>query len=386
MKGFSPRHRPSSLEGRISMQSTLSFGWKVGKPRFSLVFPNPVGLAAGFDKDGQAIQALMDMGFGSVEIGTVTPLPQPGNAKPRMFRLADDLGIINRYGFNSQGADKVEKNVKAFRQQQQEQDIPKEESLLQSILSFVTTPTKPAQGLLGINIGKNKTTEDAKSDYVRNIRQLGSLADYIVINISSPNTPNLRDLQKAEALSELVQACLDARDELTKPVPILVKLAPDLSYDDLKSMVPTLKKVDGVVVTNTTNQRPDDLISARHQDEIGGLSGAPLKDRSTEMIRKLYALMNGDVFIIGVGGIGSGADAYEKLKAGANVLQIYSMMVFNGPGCVSKIRNDLADLMDQNGQKSLQDVIGRDHEEIFWRKRQESVKASSQEETIMIDQ
>lgn len=378
------------------MESTLQFGGKDGgdsndgMKRFSLVFPNPIGLAAGFDKDGQAIQALLDMGFGSVEIGTVTPLPQPGNAKPRMFRLADDMGIINRYGFNSQGAESVEENVKEFRRQQQEQALPNDESVFQSILSLISPPAKPAHGLLGINIGKNKTTKDAKADYIHSIQQLGVWADYMVINISSPNTPNLRDLQKADALAELVEACLDARDRLTKPVPLLVKLAPDLTHNELKSMVATLRKVDGIVVTNTTNQRPDDLISSQHRDESGGLSGAPLKDRSTQIIRQLYDLTKGDVFIIGVGGIGSGEDAYEKLKAGASVLQIYSMMVYNGPGCVSKIRKDLADIMDQNGQKALQDVIGRDHEQIFWRKRQEMVKShgigggSSQEETIVV--
>ena len=404
-RGFALRHRPSNLEHRLSVESILPFDTilaadkndngsdsatrKNKEKRYSLIFPNPIGLAAGFDKDGQAIQPLLDMGFGSVEIGSVTPKPQPGNAKPRMFRLVDDLGIINRYGFNSKGADAVEDNLKAFRQAQQQQAVtPETTSMLGSLRSWIFPPAKPAHGLLGINIGKNKTTEDAKVDYIQNIQQLGSYADYIVINISSPNTPNLRDLQKADAIAELVKACLEARNQLSKPVPLLVKLAPDLTDEELKSMIPTLRKVDGVVVTNTTNQRPDFLVSSQNRDEIGGLSGAPLKDKSTEIIRKLYSMTNGDVFIIGVGGVGSGEDAYEKLKAGASIVQIYSMMVYEGAGCVSRIRHDLADLMIQNGQKSLSEVIGRDHEEIFWRKRQErhdALAKDSEEPVIMAD-
>ena len=386
-RGFALRHRPSNLEHRLSVESTLPFDTTAAseskdnntqKKRYSIVFPNPIGLAAGFDKDGQAIQPLLDMGFGSVEIGSVTPKPQPGNEKPRMFRLVDDLGIINRYGFNSKGADAVEENLKAFRQSQREaaEHVSQDETntysnYVKPLVSWIFPPAKPAKGLLGINIGKNKTTEDAKVDYVQNILQLGSYADYIVINISSPNTPNLRDLQKADAISELVQACLKARNQLSKPVPLLVKLAPDLTDDELKSMIPTLRQVDGIVVTNTTNARPESLTSTENIDEIGGLSGAPLKDKSTEIIRKLYSMMNGDVFIIGVGGVGSGEDAYEKLKAGASIVQIYSMMVYKGAGCVSRIRHDLADLMIQNGQKSLSEVIGRDHEEIFWKRYQE---------------
>jgi dihydroorotate dehydrogenase len=391
-QGFALRHRPSPLEHRVSVESTLSFEPKKqsddeeneGGKRYSLVFPNPVGLAAGFDKDGEAIQDLLDMGFGSVEVGTITPKPQPGNPKPRMFRLVHDMGIINRYGFNSAGADVVEQNLKAFRKSQQDyQDHlnnknEDNKSWQELLLARIFPAAKPAQGLLGINIGKNKTTEDAKADYVHNIQQLGSYADYMVINISSPNTPNLRDLQKASAISELVDACLEARDKLSRPVPLLVKLAPDLTDDELESMIPTLLKVDGIVVTNTTNQRLDTLLSIQHRDEAGGLSGAPLKDKSTQIIRKVYELTNGDVFIIGVGGIGSGEDAYEKIKAGASVVQVYSMMVYKGPGCVSRIRHDLADLMLQNGQRSLEDVIGRDHDDIFWRKRQERQKLFAQ--------
>lgn len=402
-RGFAPRHRPSSLEHRLSVESILPFDTTTAtgsnnnnaqKKRYGLVFPNPIGLAAGFDKDGQAIQPLLDMGFGSVEIGSVTPKPQPGNAKPRMFRLVDDLGIINRYGFNSKGADDVEENLKAFRQSQQQQaaeHVSRDETntyskYIKPLVSWIFPPAKPAHGLLGINIGKNKTTEDAKVDYVQNILQLGSYADYIVINISSPNTPNLRDLQKAEAISELVQACLKARNQQSKPVPLLVKLAPDLTDEELQSMIPTLRQVDGIVVTNTTNARPESLTSSENIDEIGGLSGAPLKDKSTEIIRKLYSMMDGDVFIIGVGGIGSGEDAYEKLKAGASIVQIYSMMVYKGAGCVSRIRHDLADLMIHNGQKSLSEVIGRDHEEIFWKRYQErqDALAKDRDEPVII--
>jgi dihydroorotate dehydrogenase len=386
-RGLAPRHRPSPLEQRLSVKSVLH------QPESSLVFPNPIGLAAGFDKDGQAIQALLDMGFGSVEIGTVTPQPQAGNPKPRMFRLADDLGIINRYGFNSKGADAVQDNLQAFRQAKQltlNDNQQQHKSMLLSLIHTLLPPPKPAQGLIGINIGKNKNTDDAKTDYVHNILQLGPYADYLVINISSPNTPNLRDLQKPEALQELVHACLEARAQLktntNKTVPLFVKLSPDLTLEELTSMIPILRLVDGVVVTNTTNQRPDELISKQHVDEIGGLSGAPIKQRSTEMIRSLYKAMDGDVFIVGVGGVGSGEDAYEKLKAGASVVQIYSMMVYQGPGCVSRIRHDLAAIMEERGHKSLEDVVGRDHEEIFWKKQQERSErelAAAQEPTIV---
>ncbi|CAB9506576.1 Dihydroorotate dehydrogenase (quinone) [Seminavis robusta] len=403
-KGFALRHRPSPMEDRVNVKISMSFDTTIHESngdnnssnsnnenkRFALQFPNPIGLAAGFDKDGEAIQPLMDMGFGFVEIGTVTPKPQPGNPKPRMFRLADDLGIINRYGFNSKGADAVEENVKAFRQTQLRESSELESKDGSSIMSFQSIATavfptpKPAQGLLGINIGKNKTTEDAKTDYVKNILQLGSYADYLVINISSPNTPNLRDLQKAQAMGELIQACLEARKRLSKPVPLLVKLSPDLTTEELKSMVPVLRLVDGVVVTNTTNQRPKELVSKHHVEEMGGLSGAPIKDKSTEVIRQLYKEMNGNVFIVGVGGIGSGEDAYEKLKAGASVVQLYSLMVYDGPGCVSRIRHDLATIMDQRGHKCLEDIIGRDHEEIFWRKQQERHEMSLSKENTMI--
>lgn len=397
-RGFALTHRPSHLEHRLSVKSTLSFDTTIipdddkstksnasNEKSYKLVFPNAIGLAAGFDKDGQAIQPLLDMGFGSVEIGSVTPKPQPGNAKPRMFRLVDDLGIINRYGFNSKGANEVETNLKAFRESQQQQQqhnaTPKESSMWESFASWILPPAKPAHGLVGINIGKNKTSEDATSDYVQNIQQLGPYADYIVINISSPNTPNLRDLQKADALSKLVGACLEARNQLLKPLPLLVKLAPDLTDEELKSMIPTLRKVDGVVVTNTTNARPEFLISSQNRDETGGLSGAPLKEKSTEIIRKLYAMMEGDVFIIGVGGVGSGEDAYEKFKAGASIVQIYSMMIYKGPGCISRIRHDLADLLDQNGHNALTDIIGRDHEEIFWKKQKERQEEAAEQNT-----
>ena len=399
-RGWAPRHRPSAREQRVNVTSVLSFDVEpatatststtstpTNTKRYGLVFPNPIGLAAGFDKDGQAIQPLLDLGFGSVEIGTVTPLPQPGNPKPRMFRLADDLGIINRYGFNSKGAQAVEENLRAFRQAPTQHLQNNNNQHKQSLLQTLFPTPKPAQGLIGINIGKNKTTQDAKTDYVHNIHQLGPYADYLVINISSPNTPNLRDLQKPQALQELVQACLVARSQLNRPVPLLIKLSPDLTHDEIMAMIPILKLVDGVVVANTTNQRPEELISKHHVDEIGGLSGAPLKDKATDMIRRLYQAMNGNVFIIGVGGVGSGEDAYEKLKAGASVVQIYSMMVYQGPGCVSRIRHDLATLLEERGHRSLDDVIGRDHEEIFWRKqqerRQQELATMSQEPTIV---
>ena len=373
-RGLAPRHRPSATEQRIDVAQTV----------FGKTFSNPIGLAAGFDKDGEIIAEMLDLGFGFVEIGTVTPLPQPGNPQPRMFRLPQDAAIINRYGFNSQGAAVVAQNLQAYRsgqrQQQQQETRPWWKPFFRSTTTTTTT------GLVGVNIGKNKTTTtDVASDYVTNIQQLGPYADYLVINISSPNTAGLRDLQQGTALRPLLQACLEARNQLAQQQssqssslpPLLVKLAPDLSDDELRQVAEICVElhIDGLVVSNTTNQiKANDLISFQHQHEPGGLSGAPLRDASTACIRKLYQYSAGQVPIIGVGGVGSGRDAYEKLRAGASLVQIYSMMVYEGPGLVSRIRHELAEIMLQNGQRRMADVVGLEHEEIAWRTRREQLR------------
>lgn len=345
---------------------------------FNKTFAHPIGLAAGFDKDGEIIEPMLNLGFAFTEIGTVTPAPQQGNPKPRMFRLYEDEGIINRYGFNSKGAQVVKKNLEMYRH-----PPSVEQTAFQKIWYFLY-PKPASKGLVGVNIGKNKTSENAVADYVSSIELLGPYADYLVINVSSPNTPNLRDLQRAESLESLLAACLKARDKLPEKVPLLVKLAPDLTDEELGQVAGVIRKMgaDGIVVTNTTNQRPNDLIS-HHKMELGGLSGKPVKDRSTECIRKLFALTNGEVPIVGVGGIGSGHDAYEKLKAGASLVQVYSMLVYKGPGVVSRIRKELAELMLQNGHRSIEDVIGSDHEEIHWRQMQDRLRRQRRKTKVM---
>jgi dihydroorotate dehydrogenase len=226
------------------------------------------------------------------------------------------------------------------------------------------------------------------------IEKLGPYADYLVINISSPNTPGLRNLQNSGPLRRLLCAAVKKRNEISKTyngkegkdIPLFVKIAPDLTDDDLQDIASAVKEigVNGILVTNTSNQRPSTLIS-RNSDETGGLSGGPIREMSTECIRKMYSLTGGNIFIVGIGGVGSGHDAYKKLKAGASVVQLYSQMVYEGPGLISRIRSELADLMLQNGQKSLDDVIGLDHEEIFWNKRIARLKENREQGEIIID-
>ncbi|XP_060526215.1 dihydroorotate dehydrogenase (quinone), mitochondrial isoform X2 [Cylas formicarius] len=300
------------------------------------VFPNPIGIAAGFDKDGRAIPGLKDMGFGFVEIGSVTPQPQPGNPKPRLFRLTEDGAVINRYGFNSEGHNQVLPRIKYAKNN---------ESVI-----------------VGVNLGKNKISVDPVKDYVEGVEKFGPIADYLVINISSPNTPNLRSLQSKENLKMLLQPIISSRDKLgvTKKPLIFLKLAPDLSTEERKDISEVLKqkdcKVDGLIISNTTIHRPS-LVS-QHKNEIGGLSGEPLRDTSTEMIRELSRLTNG-MPIIGVGGITSGKDAYDKIKAGASLIQIYSALVYEGPPIVRKIKAELADLLEQDGHKSINEAVGK---------------------------
>ena len=269
-----------------------------------LGFESPIGLAAGFDKNAQAVEGLLNLGFGFVEIGTVTPLAQEGNPRPRMFRLEDDYGVINRYGFNNDGMDNVEPRVRTC-----------------------VRNGKP----LGVNVGKNKITaeEDAVSDYSKTIRKLGPHADYLVVNVSSPNTPGLRDLQKKEVLEKLLTQLVVVRDELAHHPPILVKIAPDLNGAELKDIASASldSKVDGIIVNNTTISRPDTLQNA-NKAQAGGLSGRPLRELATKTIASMYGHLDGKIPIIGVGGIGSGQDAYDKILAGASLVQIYSMYVF----------------------------------------------------------
>ena len=289
---------------------------------FGLTFPNPVGLAAGLDKNGAHIDALLALGFGFVEVGTVTPRPQPGNPKPRMFRLPQQEAVINRLGFNNDGVDALVRNVGKARR---------------------------VGGLLGINIGKNKDTpnESAEDDYVHCLRKVYGLADYVTVNISSPNTAGLRELQEEQALRRLVSVLRDEQEALAshhgRRVPMLVKIAPDLSENDIDAAGRVLGDlgVDGVIATNTTIGR-EGVEGARHADEVGGLSGAPLLSRSTAVLRMLRTRLPESIPLVGVGGILHGADAATKQAAGATLMQVYTGLIYRGPAligeCVDALR------------------------------------------------
>lgn len=285
-----------------------------------LTFKNPLGLAAGLDKNGECIDAFGAMGFGFIEIGTVTPRPQPGNDKPRMFRVVEAEGIINRMGFNNLGVDNLVENVKKAH----------------------------FDGILGINIGKNKDTpvEQGKEDYLICMDKIYPYAGYIAINISSPNTPGLRSLQYGEALDDLLAAIKTRQNDLQqihhKYVPVAVKIAPDLSEEELIQVADSLLRhnIDGVIATNTTLDR--ELVKGlKHADEAGGLSGRPVQSRSTEIIRRLASELQGRIPIIGVGGIDSLVSAREKMAAGASLVQIYSGFIYKGPPLIKEIVSNI---------------------------------------------
>jgi len=283
-------------------------------------FPNPLGLAAGLDKNGECIDAFAAMGFGFVEVGTVTPRPQPGNDKPRIFRLPEANAIINRMGFNNKGVDYLVSQVRAAK----------------------------FKGVLGINIGKNKDTpeENAKDDYIHCMRKVYNFATYITVNISSPNTPGLRSLQYGDALNELLSALKKEQTKLAeqydKYIPIAVKIAPDLNEQEINSIAASLidNNIDGVIATNTTLSR-EGVEGLEHGSEQGGLSGAPVKDKSTTVIKLLSKALNNKLPIIGVGGIASSNDANEKLAAGASLVQVYTGFIYQGPPLVKEIVNGL---------------------------------------------
>ncbi|MFG1429617.1 quinone-dependent dihydroorotate dehydrogenase [Xanthobacter sp. V2C-8] len=303
-------------------------------------FPNPIGLAAGFDKDAEVVDAVLKLGFGFVEAGTVTPRPQPGNPKPRLFRLDEDEGVINRFGFNSQG-------------------------LAPFVFQLGKRRAARAGGIVGANVGKNKESEDAIEDYAAGVSATCRLADYIVCNISSPNTPGLRSLQARSELSALLAQVLAVRDaSIPDPVgrpPLLVKVAPDLDDAALADVaeVALSTGVDGLIMGNTTLSRPASLRSG-HRGETGGLSGKPLMALSTERLKALSRLVEGRLPLIGAGGVASGADAYAKIRAGASLVQLYSALVFHGPGLVGRIKADLAARLRADGFRSISDAVGAD--------------------------
>eukprot|EP00177_Eucheuma_denticulatum_P004588 GFKZ01008350.1.p1 GENE.GFKZ01008350.1~~GFKZ01008350.1.p1 ORF type:complete len:462 (-),score=63.49 GFKZ01008350.1:1667-2992(-) len=308
-------------------------------------FANPIGLAAGFDKHAEAMPGLFAMGFGFVEVGSVTPRPQPGNPRPRVFRLVEDAAVINRYGFNSHGADVVRDRLYRY--------------------DYGGAETN-RMGILGVNLGKNKDTaeEDAVLDYIEGMWKMGELAEYIVINVSSPNTPGLRRLQGEERLRRLLVPILQVRDELVYRPPVLVKIAPDLNDEEMAEIAKVVLElqVDGLVVCNTTLKR--DKLKSKWRDEVGGVSGRPLRERSTEVVRHMYRLTGGKVPIVGVGGVESGSDAYEKIRAGASLVQLYTALTYHGPWLVTRIKAELNELLRQDGYERLEDAIGVDHSDI----------------------
>jgi len=299
-------------------------------------FPNPIGLAAGFDKDAEVADAMLAFGFGFVEIGTITPLPQKGNPKPRLFRLVEDRAVINRLGFNSAGLEAAVRRL---------------------------THRRERGGIVGANIGKNRDTRDDIGDYVEGVRRLAPLADYLTVNISSPNTPGLRDLQRKSMVTRLVNQLLEARAKAMprNPPPLLLKIAPDLSTEERVDLAEAALSahIDGLIVANTTVARPASLQS-RFAHEPGGLSGKPLFAPSTALLAEMYRLTSGKLPIVGVGGIASGADAYQKIRAGASLVQLYTALIYQGPGLVERIKRELAALLARDGFTSVAAAVGAD--------------------------
>jgi dihydroorotate dehydrogenase len=293
---------------------------RLEKEVFGLKFKNPVGLAAGFDKNGELMNELANMGFGFIEVGTVTPLPQPGNPKPRMFRLPADSALINRMGFNNLGVDVVAERIAAYRKNAS----PKQKGVM-----------------IGGNIGKNKVTpnDDAVSDYIKCFDRLFDVVDYFVVNVSSPNTPGLRALQEKEPLMQLLNTLQQRNSKKGISRPILLKIAPDLANEQLDDIVEITMQtgIAGVIATNTTISRDGLVSDERLKSEMGGLSGKPLTERSTEVIRYIHKKSNGAFPIIGVGGIHSADDAIEKLQAGAALVQLYTGFIYEGPGLIGRI-------------------------------------------------
>jgi dihydroorotate dehydrogenase len=322
---LAPRVRPPADDKRLAVRA------------FGLNFHNPVGMAAGFDKNAEVPDALLGSGFGFVEVGTITPEPQPGNPRPRLFRLDADGGVINRLGFNSQGADVALKRLAA---------------------------RAGAGGIVGINVGANRSAPDRVADYVRMMERFAPVASYITINVSSPNTPGLRDLQQAAVLDDLLARVIDARERVTQnagPTPVLLKIAPDLTLADLDDIVGIARsrRVDGLIVGNTTISRPAAVRDPK-AGETGGLSGRPLFPLGTRMLAETYVRAEGVFPLIGAGGIDTGAAAVAKFRAGASLVQLYSALVFRGLGLVGEIKSALLTALERDRLAGLAELIGTD--------------------------
>lgn len=319
------------------------FGPKAGSMEFpeletevgGLTLPNPVGLAAGFDKDCDVPDAMLEAGFGFVECGTVTPRPQGGNPKPRLFRLTEDEAVINRMGFNNKGLDRFSERLKARREN---------------------------GGIIGANLGANKDSDDRIADYVTGLVRLWGLCDYFTINISSPNTPGLRNLQGSTEMDELLGRLSETRAKLsgdTPSCPMFLKVAPDLDFSEVERVVEQARSygLNAIIVSNTTIERPDSLKSPR-RTEGGGLSGQPLFEKSTALLQEFSDVAEGRIDLIGAGGIGSGAQAYAKIRAGAKAVQLYSALVYNGPQLVQEICADVSARLKADGFKTIKEAVG----------------------------
>lgn len=311
---------------------------KLAVRAFGLNFPNPIGMAAGFDKSAEAPDALLRLGFGFVEIGSVTPKLQIGNPRPRLFRLERDEAVVNRMGFNNDGAEIVLRRLAA---------------------------RAHLGGIVGVNVGANKDAADRVADYVRLIETFAPVASYFTVNVSSPNTPGLRNLQQAGALDDLLAKVIDARERVRQNAgdsPVLLKIAPDLSLSELDDVVHIARsrRVDGMIVANTTLARPSTLREAARAREQGGLSGRPLFRLSTRMVAETYVRAEGAFPLIGVGGIDSGGAALTKIRAGASLIQLYSSLIYKGLGLVEDIKNDLASTLLRTGRDSLSEIVGAD--------------------------
>ena len=320
-----------ALKYNFISQSNIKNNKSIQTEIFGKIIPNPIGIAAGFDKDAEVYNPLFKLGFGFVEVGTVTPVNQYGNPKPRIFRLEEDMALINRLGFNNSGSEKVKSRIIS--------NSPK--------------------GLFGINIGPNKDTNNRLEDYLIGFRTFYNLADYLTINISSPNTENLRSFHNEEELSELLSLIEKEKKILKTSVPIAVKISPDIDDNNINIISDLLLKysVEAVIISNTTDKNRENL-SNINKLEKGGLSGKPLEKRSNELINKFYKILKNKIKIIGVGGVDSGQSAYQKIINGASLVQLYTGMIYQGPSIVSKISQELINILDKEGVKNISDVVG----------------------------
>lgn len=329
---------PETAHGLAIRALKLGLGPSVGQvtsPRLrtrvaGLDLLNPIGLAAGFDKNAEVIEPLGKCGFGFIEVGAATPRPQPGNPKPRLFRLTEDRAAINRFGFNNQGMDVIANRL----------------------------ANRPKNGVIGLNLGANKDSQDRAADFAKVLARCGAHLDFATVNVSSPNTEKLRDLQGKDALSALLNGVIDANDQLEKPISIFLKIAPDLADQDLIDIAQVARdtRIHGIIATNTTLSR--DGLKSAHRGQMGGLSGAPLFEKSTHVLARLSQLTDGEIPLIGVGGVATPEHAYQKIRAGASAVQLYTALVYGGMSSVTNIVRGLEALLERDGFANVADAVG----------------------------